>query len=210
MFVYLDESGDIGFKFDRGSSRLFVVTLLFVDDPSPVRLAIDELGRRLGLGPRQEFRFVHTSHDRRQAFFDCFRQHDVSIRALVVDKRQMDRRAVRDHENFYTQILGLVLETQAASLTRATIVLDESDESRRGKRERATYLRRQLNTNPAARKAKIIHQASHSDSLIQAADMASGAIFRYYERGDETYLRRIRRVIAEIVEWPARGFSGQN
>jgi Protein of unknown function (DUF3800) len=39
MHVYIDESGDTGFKFRSGSSRYFVVTLLLVDDPIPLHQA---------------------------------------------------------------------------------------------------------------------------------------------------------------------------
>ena len=33
MHIYIDESGDTGFKLKAGSSRCFVIALLLVDDP---------------------------------------------------------------------------------------------------------------------------------------------------------------------------------
>lgn len=47
MFVYLDETGDTGFKFDKGSSRYFVVTMLLVQDPIPLYTAIDDFRKSL-------------------------------------------------------------------------------------------------------------------------------------------------------------------
>jgi hypothetical protein len=47
MFVYLDESGDAGFKFRQNSSRYFIVTLLLVEDPIPLQGAVDGLRAQL-------------------------------------------------------------------------------------------------------------------------------------------------------------------
>ncbi len=108
MFVYLDESGDTGFKFRRGSSKYFVVTLLLVEDPIPVQIAIDEL--------RSE--------------------------------------------------------------------LNQSSEAPK------------VNT--------IVHHKSHTDNLIQTADMACGAIHRKYHRGDDGFYRLIRPIIQDEWVWQPR------
>jgi len=68
MFVYLDESGDTGFKFNQGSSRYFVITLLLVTDPIPIHAAIDELRISLGFDRGNEFTWVNSSRDVRWAF----------------------------------------------------------------------------------------------------------------------------------------------
>ncbi len=61
MFVYLDESGDPGFKFNQGSSRYFVITLLLVADPIPFHNAVDDLRRSLGFALDNEFKWVNSS-----------------------------------------------------------------------------------------------------------------------------------------------------
>jgi hypothetical protein len=68
MFVYLDESGDAGFKFRQGSSRYFVVTLLLVNDPLPFHQAIDQLRVSLGFERDNEFKWVNSSKEVRWAF----------------------------------------------------------------------------------------------------------------------------------------------
>lgn len=47
MYIYVDESGDTGFKFGKGSSRYFVVALLLVDDPIPLHQAIHDVRLQL-------------------------------------------------------------------------------------------------------------------------------------------------------------------
>jgi hypothetical protein len=86
MFVYLDESGDTGFKFNRGSSRYFVITLLLVTDPLPFHAAIDELREGLGFAAGNEFKWVNSDYDVRWSFLRMLRRQDFTARVLVVDK----------------------------------------------------------------------------------------------------------------------------
>ena len=95
MFVYLDESGDTGFKFDRNSSRYFVVTLLLVDDPIPLQAAIDDLRRSLGFAPSNEFKFSNSSDDVKWAFLRMLRRQDFAVRALVMNKTLMTQPQMR-------------------------------------------------------------------------------------------------------------------
>jgi hypothetical protein len=88
MFVYLDESGDTGFKFPQ-SSRYFVVTLLLVDDPLPFHHAVDELRDSLGFSRGNEFKFYNSSDDVRWAFLRMMRRQEFSARVSVIDKHLM-------------------------------------------------------------------------------------------------------------------------
>ena len=60
MFVYLDESGDTGFKFNQESSRYFVITLVLVEDPFFITEAVDKLREQLGYDYNPEFHFFST------------------------------------------------------------------------------------------------------------------------------------------------------
>jgi len=73
MYVYLDESGDTGFKFRNGSSRYFVIALLLVDDPLPLHQAVHDLRLRLNKSESYEFKFMRTHHDGRIAFFQAIK-----------------------------------------------------------------------------------------------------------------------------------------
>jgi hypothetical protein len=202
MFVYLDESGDTGFKFRQGSSRFFVITLLLVDDPIPIQAAIDRLRDRLGFGPRTEFKFSHSANDVKDRFLRVLRDHDFRVRALVIDKQLMTQPYMRKRDTFYNYLVRLVLTHDHGTIEGATLVLDESIKSRKRKLHLGSYLRQTLNTDPEAPKVRrIVHHASHSDNLIQAVDMVSGAIYRKYERGDDSYFYIARKHIDDLWEW---------
>ena len=202
MFVYLDESGDAGFKFRQGSSRYFVITLLLVDDPLPFHEAVGQLRVSLGFQRDNEFKWVNSSKDVRWAFLRMVRQQDFTARILVIDKELMTTPHMRKRETFYNFLVQLVLKHGDDTIRDATLILDESVKSKKSKQHLTTYLRKQLNVNPEERKIREVrYHPSHSDNLIQAADMLTGAIYTHYHRGNSEYLDFIRVKISDLWVW---------
>ncbi len=193
MFVYLDESGDTGFKFDRGSSRYFVVTLLLVDDPIPLHAAVDELRLTLRYPPRVEFRFAKSSIAVREQFLRTIAPLQFQVRALIVNKELLTRPHLRSKESLYNYFVRQVLDHHLGAIRGARLILDESVRSKKAKTELRTYLRRMLNTRQEDPKlTKITYHRSHTDNLLQVSDMVCGAIFARYEKSEDRYYRLIQ------------------
>ena len=71
MLVFIDKSGDPGFKIEQGSSRYFVVALVLFEDNAEAEACdkrISLLGRELGYPEGFMFHFRDNSHKIRQAF----------------------------------------------------------------------------------------------------------------------------------------------
>ncbi len=202
MFVYLDETGDTGFKFDKGSSRYFVVTILLVQDPIPLYTAIDDLRKNLHFRVGYEFKFSKTPDSMRQAFLRVLVRHDVLIRCLVVDKPNLDRPELRDRETFYTYVLRHLLQNDGGRLQNARLILDQREKDKRNQQHVAAYLRKRLNADPdAIRKIRDIrYHESHRDNLLQAVDMVSGAINASYTKGDFSYRDIVQSKLDDIWE----------
>ncbi len=205
MYVYLDESGDTGFKFHRGSSDYFVIALLLVDDPVPIHQAIHDLRLSWGKPETYEFKFTHAHHDIRQAFFHALRPYPFKVRALVVDKKRLEAPHLRKKETFYNYLVKMALKNDFGTISGATLVIDESFQGKGSKAGLTTYLRRELNAESAGNPRKIeqvrYHQ-SHKDNLIQAADMFVGAIAREYEEKDAQYRRMFAKKIGNVWVFP--------
>ncbi len=202
MFVYLDESGDPGFAFRQGSSRYFVITLLLVDDPIPLQSAIDALRVSLGFAAGNEFKFYHSSHEVRLSFLRMLRTQSFSARSLVVDKTLMTRPYMQRRETFYSFLVRMILDHDNDTIRDAMLILDESVKSKKSKQHLATYLRRELNANPAAPRLRgVRYHDSRSDNIVQAADMVCGAIYAHHHRGEDVYLREIRMKIGDLWVW---------
>jgi len=74
MLVFVDEAGDVGFKFSKGSSRLLIVTIVLFEDHGEAKncdLRIDLLRNELQLPKRFEFHFNQNSPKIRKAFLQA-------------------------------------------------------------------------------------------------------------------------------------------
>jgi hypothetical protein len=63
MLVFIDDSGDSGFKLDKGSSAFFVIALVIFDDEleaEKTAIAIKGLKRDLGFPDNLEFKFFRV------------------------------------------------------------------------------------------------------------------------------------------------------
>jgi len=206
MFVYLDETGDTGFKFDRGSSRFFLVTILLVPDPLPLNSAIDDLRSAMHFTADYEFKFMKSSHKIRCEFLKTIIRHDALIRCLVVDKSQLTQPHMRKRETFYNYLVKLLLKYDNGRLEDARLILDQREKGKKSKQGLATYLRREINPlNGGMRKiADVRYHESHRDNLLQAVDMVSGAINAYYAKDQPEYRQILQGRIDDIWEFKPR------
>ena len=79
MLAFIDESGDSGFKLEKGSSPYFVVALVMFEDHEEAEACDHRIGllrRELGYPPDFEFHFAHNSHRVRLAFLQAVAPYD--------------------------------------------------------------------------------------------------------------------------------------
>lgn len=93
MLVFVDESGDAGFKVAKGSSSLFVAAMVIFHDN-----AVRSLLRCIDAG----IQFNKCRNEVRDAFFATLGKHDCVVRALAVRKALIWSERLRtDDESFY-------------------------------------------------------------------------------------------------------------
>jgi hypothetical protein len=179
MLIFIDESGDAGFKLNRGSTALFVAALVAFQDVEEARatqVAIDTLAARLRIHP--EFKFSKCRSEIRDAFFKAVTPFEFSVRALVVQKaftRSLNPNARK--EAFYSFFIKSMLKFDDGLLEGARIIIDGSGD-REFKRQMAAYFRGHVGRG---RLKSIRFSNSSSDRLIQLADMCAGAIARSFK-----------------------------
>jgi hypothetical protein len=201
MFVYLDESGDTGFKFPA-SSRYFVIILLLVDDPIPLLAAINDLRKRLRFSEGNEFKFYNSDEHVRTAFMQMLSKQDFRVRALVIDKYLITSPQLKRRETFYNFLVNLVLSYDQGSISNAMLILDESVRSKKSKLSLSSYLRTSVNSDGERPKLREIrYHTSHGDTLIQAADMLSGAVYAMVHRGNDRWFQLVRHKFEDVWEW---------
>jgi hypothetical protein len=176
MLVFIDESGDPGFKLEKGSSPIFVAAMvIFVSDraAASAQAKISVLMAKLRVKP--EFKFNKCKDDFRDAFFNEIAKCRFVVRAVVVRKGLIHSRALQTvTESFYKFFVRMMMEHDGGVLENARVVIDGSGD-RRFKRQLKTYIRRHF-TQEAVKECEL--RDSVRDPLVQLADMAAGAIAR--------------------------------
>ena len=202
MYIYLDESGDPGFKFEHGSSSHFIIALaVFADqlDAEDTALRIKRLRQSLGLKESFEFKFNKMSNAHRYQFMTAVREAPFSIRALVVDKRGFQNNPlVGRKDTFYQHFVAQLLAWNSAAIRNATLRVDGQGE-REFKKAFQSNLRQSI---AAGALKKLTFVNSKGDNLIQLADMLAGSIARKYNprHRDPSYLNPLNARIANIWE----------
>jgi hypothetical protein len=197
MLVFIDESGDPGFKLAKGSSDVFVAALVAfkdIEQSNLARRAIDAVSDRLRIPT--EFKFSKCRPEIRDAFFQAVMPFDFCVRAIVVQKDRIYSKHLRaQKESFYSFFVKSMLKFDNGLLQGARVIIDGSGD-REFKKELGTYLRRHTGDG-AVRDVRF--NDSNNDRLVQLADMCAGAIARSYKT-DRSDARRWREMVAKKTE----------
>lgn len=205
MLIFIDDSGDPGFKMNKGSSEFFVIALLIFDDnleAEKMAVAVKELRRSLKLSDYEEFKFNKSNDRIREAFLKMIIAFSFRIRCLVIDKKQIYSYELKSKkESFYAYFIKEVLKYSNNTILEARIRIDGSGD-REFKKQFFTYLRKELNAHDRniMKNCKMVD--SKADVLIQSVDMIAGAIRRSYEKSEQTYKNIIQSHIED--EWQFR------
>lgn len=204
MLVFIDDSGDPGFKLDRGSSRNFVIACVIFDDEldaEETALEIKKLRRELGKTDCFEFKFNRCSKEERIKFLERVSHRNFRYRAIVMEKEKVYGEELRRSKgSFYSYPVKMVLKHSFGSIKNARVRIDGSGE-REFRRKMAAYLRKQVNEKSDIIK-DIKFRDSRKDVLIQLADMVAGAVNRSFnEKPDASVYRKIIKRREDNV-WP--------
>lgn len=203
MLVFIDDSGDPGFKFDKGSSTHFVIACIVFDDnldAEETALKIKRLRRSLGWRDDHEFKFNKASKDIRLAFLNEIKGCKFRIRAIIADKSIIRSVELRRNKNkFYNYMIKEVLSKSAGKIIDGRIRLD-GHEDRSYKKAATTYFRQQANPDGSIIKdMKFVN--SKNDNLIQLADMVAGSLLRTTQKrktDSDIYLKVINKRTEDI------------
>lgn len=196
MLVFIDESGDPGFRLKEGSSPVFVAAMVIFEDDAAAKTTEDiirDAMREMNIRP--EFKFNKCRAEIRDAFFTAVRDCPFRVRAIVVVKEIIHSPHLRSNkEGFYQYFVRQMMTHDDGRLENATVVIDGSGD-RKFRQALKLRLRRQLGGKI---KDLRLHD-SRRDPLIQLADMCCGAIARSY-RTDREDSARWHRMLAPRIE----------
>lgn len=195
-FLYLDESGDLGFDFvNKKPSKFFTVTILAIKGPLNNRLltkAVKKtLKRKLNRkkATTEELKGARTIFEIKKYFYNQIKDLKFAIYALTLNKKRVYERLTRDKERVYNYISRLVLDKIPfeKAQVQVMLILDKS-KSPKEIGDFNQYIFRQLKgrLDPKV-PLDIKHENSRQYYGLQAVDLFSWGIFRKYEKKDTAW-----------------------
>ncbi len=132
MYFFIDESGDRGFKFEKGSSEYFCVAAVIFESGSDIEKAgtsILELEQKLSIKNNPniyEWHFNKTPYPRQKAFFETVSNLPFEIIFIAIHKPSLqDERLKRNSNLFYHEMLKILFSTASDKLDNSKIILDK-------------------------------------------------------------------------------------
>lgn len=193
-------------KERQGSSRIFIVTAVLFnenEDAEQCDMRINELRKELKVDRRFEFHFNKCCDRYREKFLTAVSGSNFFYYSVVLNKTKLWGEGFQYKDSFYKYTASLVFENAKAHLVQAKVVIDRCG-NRDFRKQLEKYLKRRMNDGQVVIK-KVCMEPSHSNNLLQLADMTSGAVFRSFDttKADRMRFRKIIKAREFQVQiWP--------
>lgn len=201
QLIFIDDSGDPGFKQNISSSNFILAAAVFINPESATSVndAISAYRRHLGWRDDHEFKFAKIRKDIIIELLNIVMQYDFRIYAVYINKADYPNlfRFFVDKEKLYNWATKELLAIMP--LANAKVKMD-GKYGKQYKLHVKTYLRKELNTR-TRKIASFGVQDSKRDNLIQLADIIAGSINRSFQT-DKTdskdYIRIVKKKIIKL------------
>lgn len=168
QLVFIDESGDAGFKSE--SSQNFAFALIIFDDMDNAEIVDKAISQIAVISKHKpEFKYSKTCNNVKEIFFTEIAKCHFNAKVIYVNKMIVYSSELRQDANkFYNYFLKQVITH--AHLENASIKIDGKKDT--VKQELVNYLRTQAKESVS----KIKYEDSKNNRLIQLADMIVGLV----------------------------------
>jgi len=194
-YLYLDESGDLGFDFvNKKPSKFFTITILAISSQEAnrklIKMVKTVLKRKLNYSKdkkRQvpELKGTGTIISIKKYFFNKVKDIKFGIYSITLNKKMVYERLTKNKPKVYNYVARRVLDQipfEKNNGDRVELIIDKSM-AKIEIIEFNKYIRSQLEGRlPINTPLEIYHRLSHNNSGIQAVDLFCWGIFQKYER----------------------------
>ena len=207
--IYLDESGDLGWKFDApyrkgGSSRYLTISALCVPSEKvhiPNRI-IRSLYDKYNWPKKKERKWKHMKPRQRELFARetyemCLNHHDILIKAIVVKKENVLEHIRKDGNKLYNYMIKLLLLDFMAGFDVVTLIPDPRSIKVESGNSLSDYLQTELWFTKKAITNLIATPLDSKTTLgIQFSDMLAGLVQSRHEDNYAGILQLLRGKIS--------------
>ncbi|PIZ98805.1 MAG: hypothetical protein CO135_03780 [Candidatus Levybacteria bacterium CG_4_9_14_3_um_filter_35_16] len=203
-YLFLDESGDLGFNPKKKNSKYFVITVLFSSDKKPLENIVKKIHKNLRKNVKKlSGGVLHAVKEKpitRKRLLKLLVGKEVVIMTIFLNKSKVYTHLQDEKHVLYNYVTNILLDrimTKHLGKDKEIILIAAKRETNKflnlGFKD---YLENQLKNKHKALITIEIKMPSEEKAL-QAVDFASWSIFRKYEHGDDSYYKLIKKIIIE-------------
>ncbi|MBU1045579.1 DUF3800 domain-containing protein [Patescibacteria group bacterium] len=205
-YIFLDESGDLGFNFKKkGTSKFFIVTFLFIEgSKNPIEKIVKKTHSELKKKLKRRVGILHSVNEKpitRQRLLKRLSKKDCVIMAVCLNKQRVFTKLQDEKQVLYNYVTNILLDR---IYTKKIIPTNKEIELMASRRETNKFLNENFK-DYLNRQIKDVHEGIIKISIktpaeeksLQAVDFISWAIFRKYEKRDNDYYNIIKNKIIE-------------
>ena len=201
QLVFIDDSGDPGFKKGASSSMFVMAGAIFLGEEAAtlVNDAISDYRKSLGWQDNHEFKFRTTSKEIKLHLLQVVSCFDFDVYGVYVKKSDYPNVfQFSDNEKLYNWATKELLASMPLNEARVKI---DGKYTKGYKLRVRSYIRHELNSKDSRKIEKFDVKDSRRDNLIQLTDIIVGSINRHFhqEKTDANeYYNIIKNKIIEL------------
>ncbi len=207
-YIFLDESGDLG--FNPQSSKWFLFTIVLTNDHKKIEKVIKNI--RKGLKKKYKLKELHAYHadsiTKHRMLKKLSELDDLKIFCIVLNKKKVYVDLQNQKNYLYNYTANILLDRlhnkNVIKIDEPiNLYIDQKDTNKFIRENFEKYLKDNLVRRGNGGKIEIKIKPSPTEKCLQAVDFASWAIFRKYENGDYEYYEDIKeKIIEESLLFP--------
>lgn len=205
QYIFLDESGDLGFKPSSNSSKYFVISILFTEDKKPLERVAKKVHKMLKKKVKKlSGGVLHCYKEKpatRKRLLHYVNKQNCKIMNIWLNKSKVYTKIQNEKHVLYNYLVNILLDRimtrEYLDIEKPIILVASKRETNRFLNVNfKDYLEKQLKRNHSARLSVEIKTPAQEKSL-QVVDFITWSIFRKYEREDETYFNIFKGKVVE-------------
>ena len=211
-YVFMDESGDLGFDFSKKrTSKFFVVTFLFVKNKRPVEKIVRKVLKAMSSRVRQHHPGpLHCAKEKpsvRLSVLRLLNKQDVGVISIYLNKRKVYTRLQDEKQVLYNYVTNILLDRVCSKKLVPVslpihLIASRRETNKFFNENFRSYLTNQVQVQHEIALDVLIKSPSE-EKCLQVTDFVCWAIFRRREYGDDSYYNIIkRRVLEENALFP--------
>lgn len=197
MIVYIDESGDLGWKLDKpyrhgGSSKFLTISFLLTPNNSkkfPKRL-VKKFYDNFGIPTYLEVKGTELSFDQREYFIEktiklLELHNEIKILSITVQKDNVAEHIRGDGNKLYNYMIGLILLDEICNEEFVTLIPDPRVIKVKSGNSLVDYLQTKLWFEKNSKTKLVVENVSSENSLcIKFIDIITNIMWRKYENNE--------------------------